>query len=150
MTALKSKLLQAIHSELDAKIIQAETMLANTILSRDSESKSSAGDKYETSRAMMQIEQAQNEQQLSKLISFKESLNQLKFKSTYNKVELSSLVQCDFGNFFLAQALGSFDVEGQNIHCLSFASPLGQALRDKKVGDSFEVAKKLFTIQSIS
>lgn len=149
MTGLKSKLLDVINADLDVKIKQAETMLANTIISRDSDSKSSAGDKYETSRAMMQIEQAQNEQQLGKLISFKESLKLLKYKTTYNKVELGCLVICDFGNFFLAQALGSFIIDGENFHCLSLASPLGQILRDKKVGDQFELANKSIIILSI-
>ncbi|MCB0509175.1 MAG: hypothetical protein KDC82_00335, partial [Bacteroidetes bacterium] len=115
----------------------------------DSDTKSSAGDKYETSRAMMQIEQAQNEQQLSNLISLKENLNLIKFRNAYEKVELGSLILSDADHFFLTQALGSFQIEGQKFHCLSLASPLGQKLHHKKIGEVISLGNKSFTIKNI-
>ena len=61
----KKKVLSACFEQVNDKIIKIERAIAAVIESRDNETKSSVGDKYETGRAMMQNEQQRLESQLS-------------------------------------------------------------------------------------
>ena len=53
---IKSLAIKELNKSIDAKTISVQEMLQATIDSRDSDNKSSAGDKHETSRAKIQIE----------------------------------------------------------------------------------------------
>ena len=62
--AIKAALVAQLLQHLEQNIAETEQAIASAKESRDNESKSSAGDKYETGRAMMQIELENNGRQL--------------------------------------------------------------------------------------
>lgn len=149
---LKSKL--ALHQHLEEillnRISQAQQALEDIIHSRDNESKSSAGDKYETGRSMMQQAQQQQESQLQASIKLLQQLRALKTEKQATQVSLGSLITSNQGLFYLAIGLGEIHFEDKAYHVISMASPLAQLLVDKKKGEVFELRERNYEILLIS
>ena len=59
--------------------------------SRDNETKSTAGDKYETGRAMVQFELEKNKVQLNKAIQLKNELSQINLNGNLKRQFLGAL-----------------------------------------------------------
>ena len=131
---------------ISVRIKQAQHAITNVKESRDNETKSTAGDKYETGRAMMHIELQRHEMQLSKNILQKEELLQLKIDGEYDEVELGCLVSTDRGNFFLSIGLGKVHLNGLDYFCLSPVSPIGELLINKKIGATISFRNTSYTI----
>lgn len=117
--------------------------------SRDNETKSSVGDKYETGRAMIQFELEKHTVQLQKAQQQKHELSQINLQKEYNRVEFGSLVFSDHGNYFIAIGLGKIEKENEIFYCISLASPLGKILNNKKVGEKVIFQGKEITIIEI-
>ncbi len=103
--------------------------------SLDSEDKNSSGDKHETGRAMLQLEQEKLGQQLSEAEKMQDILAKVNFKTINTVVSSGSLVRTSKSNYFLAISGGEFKDENQSIYCISIATPMGQLLHGKGVGD---------------
>jgi len=100
-------------------------------------SKSSAGDKHNTERAMLQIEREQLGNQLAVLKRDQEILDRIDPESTGNIVHLGSLVYTASAVYFISVSAGIFSVSNRQIIALSSVTPIGQQLVGKSVGDSF-------------
>ncbi len=118
--------------------------------SANTETKSSAGDKYETGRSMMQLEILKFSSQLNEGFELKKVLNKIDYKKNYNKVETGSLVCTTNGNFFIAISAGKVTVEQKEYVTVSYSSPLTQALYNKYVNDKIHFRNKVYLIESIS
>tara|TARA_B100000941_G_C28440578_1_gene519402 strand:+ start:640 stop:1083 length:444 start_codon:yes stop_codon:yes gene_type:complete len=97
--------------------------------------KSSAGDKHEVSRSLMQIEYDKlNESYKSQFKELKsiESLDLNKKKI----IGLGSLVQTDKFLYFIAIGLGKHKISKKSILLVSYASPIGKLLIGKNKGDN--------------
>lgn len=106
------------------------------------EGKSSAGDKYETSRAMSHLEKEMHARQL---LAHQQDLNALRtinVQSIYIAPAPGAFVQTSKGSFFIAAGLGKQTVNGELVIFLSPISPLAQQLIKKKVGDEFDFMGK--------
>lgn len=106
------------------------------------EEKSSAGDKYETSRAMSHLEKDMHARQL---LAHQQDLNALRtinVNSIYISPAPGAFVQTSKAAFFIAAGLGKQVVDGEQIIFLSPVSPLAQLLMKKKVGDEFDFMGK--------
>jgi len=127
-------ILQRITSTMQA--MEAAQAAANQ------EGKSSAGDKYETARAMSHLEKDMHARQL---LAHQQDLNALRainVQSIYNAVAPGAFVQSATAKFFIAAGLGKQVVNGEEIIFLSPVSPLAQQLTRKKVGDEFDFKGK--------
>ncbi|MDO6743267.1 3-oxoacyl-ACP synthase [Tenacibaculum soleae] len=102
-----------------------------------SETKSSAGDKHETGRAMLQLEMEKAGQQLTGITKMKEILSKIKIDNSSNIAHLGSVVKTTNATFFLSISAGKFVVNNQNYFAVSVSSPIGSILLGKRVGDSF-------------
>jgi len=69
LSEIKEQILNRLHEIVDNKIDIAKSAVDSVKESRNSDTKSSEGDKHETGRAMMQIEPEKNETQLSKALN---------------------------------------------------------------------------------
>ncbi|MEY5068683.1 MAG: hypothetical protein RLZ47_545 [Bacteroidota bacterium] len=132
----KAKILEDLFRQLNIRI--EELRAAQTLLkeSRDNESKSSAGDKFETGRAMAQIELDKLEQQLHNLLELQAELFKIKSDIETEKVGFGSLVNCSTGKYFISVGLGKITIDGYIVYAISLASPLGQALKGAQKGNS--------------
>ena len=98
-----------------------------------SETKSSAGDKHETGRAMIQLEMEKAGQQLTIVHQMKEILNKISLENTSEVICLGSLIITNKANYYLAISAGKITVEGMDYFAVSTNSPIGKQLLGKKV-----------------
>ncbi len=147
--SIKDSLIQFIIESLSSKVTDLENSVTSIKESRDSDTKSSAGDKFETSRAMAQMEMENYELQLSKTKKQINEINQISLIATHQKVKLGSLVQCNNGNYFISIAYGKICIENKNYYAISLVSPIGQLLKDKKIGESIHFNGKAISIEHI-
>ncbi len=103
--------------------------------SLSSETKSSAGDKHETGRAMLQLEREKLGQQLEEVEKMAIILSRISIKHKARTIVLGSLVQTSKSEYFLAVSAGEFTKGGQSIFCISGGTPIGQLLLGKSIGD---------------
>lgn len=118
--------------------------------SQANDTKSSAGDKFETGRSMIQIEIAKNEAQLHKTQLMKHELGKIDANKKLDSAQFGSMIETNMGNYFISLPLGKLEVEKTSLFCISLASPIGQVLQGKKVGDKVEFQGKLLEIISIA
>lgn len=115
----------------------------------NNEGKSSAGDKYETGRAMGQIEVNRYGVQLQNAMNELEIIKKIDINSLNNLATLGSLVHTSAGDFYLAVSIGTIKVGENSVIIISQLSPIGIVLKGKKAGDTFEFMKKMHQIISI-
>ncbi len=132
-----------IHNACLLYVAQNIEMLQNNIRvaqeSSQSDTKSSAGDKYETTRAMMQIEIENCSKRLQEAQKQYQILAEITVKNvdSVNSVGLGSLVLTNQGTFFVSVGIGQLEVENKKYFVISPQSPIGMLLMNKKVGESF-------------
>lgn len=134
---------------LNHRIDAAKKAIEEAIESRDEETKSSIGDKYETGRAMVELEMDKLQEQLDLTLKLKKNLSYVKVDAVSSQAEYGSIVVTNQGTYFIAIGLGVVEVENKKIFCISLASPIGQAIQDKKAGDKIEFQNKIIEIKSI-
>jgi len=149
-SALKKHIYQRLAQVIDKKVETARLMVKSTEESRNSETKSSVGDKHETGRAMMQREEEQHRAQLANTLELKNILTKIDMGKAFSKVEFGSLVMTSQGTYFLSIGLGEIEVGEKKYFAISPASPLGQALLNKVVGDKVLFLDKDYVIAEIA
>jgi len=100
-----------------------------------SETKSSAGDKHETGRAMLQLEMEKAGQQLASINQMKVVLDKISTENESEVVCLGSVIITNKANYYLSISAGKMIVEGEDYFAVSTNSPIGQQLLGKKIGD---------------
>jgi transcription elongation GreA/GreB family factor len=132
---LKSLILNRLKEIIDEKasIIRTEIQLAHE--TRDNETKSNVGDKFETTREMMQIEIEKNLIQLNKFEILKNELLKIDVHKTHNKVEYGSMVFTSENKYYISIGLGKIEVNNELVFCISLNSPIGKILLNKKAGE---------------
>ena len=101
-----------------------------------SETKSSAGDKHETGRAMLQLEREKLGQQLSEAEHMGRILGKVDISSKKTMASLGSLVKTTTANYFLAISAGEYKSGNGKNYCISLNTPIGIMLLGKTVGDT--------------
>ncbi len=149
MRELKSKIYQKLVAIVDDRIDMATLAIKTIDESHETETKSSAGDKFETGRTMMQRERQNSEVQLRRALDLKNDLFKVKLGRKFEEVDFGSMVITNKGTYFMAIGLGKLEVEGKPYFCISFASPIGQLLKDKKVGETIEFRGNKIKIKEI-
>ena len=149
MDLFKEEVFNVCLSVLNTKEQEFKTEIANLREGIANDSKSSMGDKYETSREMMQQEINRLEQQMA---INRQQIFQLKALSSINNTEAiaaGGLVKTNKGTFFIAIGLGEIKLNDESIMVISPASPLGKLLIGKKVGEVLEMNKNKIEIQQL-
>lgn len=134
--SIKQQLIAQLDRILSAKLEALAASISSTQESRDSDTKSSAGDKFETSREMAQIELNNLENQAEKTARMLNELKQIKTTSTAT-IGYGSLVNTNHGAYFLSIPYGKLQLDGTTYYVISMASPIGQQLNGKTTEDTF-------------
>ncbi|RPD99671.1 3-oxoacyl-ACP synthase [Aureibaculum marinum] len=144
MKKIKQQLFEACKSY----VLQREQTIKETISSNKqalhSETKSSAGDKHETGRAMLQLEMEKAGQQLGIINQMKTTLDRVVLADTTTVIKLGSLVITNNNNYFLAISAGEIKINNTIYYAVSIASPIGRLLLGKREGDQLEFNGKMF------
>ena len=101
-----------------------------------SESKSSAGDKHETGRAMLQLEMEKAGQQLENVIQMEETLDRIPNDKTLSIGCLGALIRTNKGNYFLTISVGEIIIDKISYYAISTKSPIGTQMLGKRLGDT--------------
>jgi transcription elongation GreA/GreB family factor len=133
-----------------ARIDTAQAAITAAQFSANEEGKSSAGDKYETGRAMMQLEVEKNTSQLLQAKQLLQLLTQINTFHTSDMVQQGSLVNTSNGQYYIAIGAGLVTIADQPYYVISMQSPIGALLKGKQVGDSFTFNGKKISILSIA
>jgi transcription elongation GreA/GreB family factor len=149
MSAIKKQLHQLCLSKIDQQIKTLQDTIDATRASANEETKSSAGDKYETGRAMMQLEIEKNLTQLQEAVKVKNALLKIKTDGIFDVAQTGSLLTTNQGNFYLSVSVGAFSIDEKIYQTLSTSSPLGSKLVGLKGGDNLLFQSKNFAIQRI-
>jgi hypothetical protein len=147
---LKQKIYSHCLHLLDQKIESLNSALKAATEAANNETKSSAGDKHETSRAMMQIEQEKLGKQLKELLEQKTELEKIDPdrypNKTSTKILKGNLIQTDKGFLFLGIGLGKMLIDDETVFAISPQSPLGLKLLGLKENDAVEMNGMKYTI----
>lgn len=117
--------------------------------SLSSETKSSAGDKHETGRAMFQLEREKLGVQLSEAETMRQLLSKVNIGAKSDKVRLGSLVRTSKETYFISISAGDFKTSEKSIFCISVRTPIGQLLLGKSTGDHVVFNKNKIQILEI-
>lgn len=146
---LKQNLLAYCHEYVDHRIATATQAMVDAQRSANEEEKSSAGDKYETGRAMMQIERDKSAQQLNEAQKLKQILDQIDVERIPDAAGLGSVVLTRNLSIFIAIGIGKAVLNGKEHLIVAPQSPLGKNLINKKVGGEFVLANATERITQI-
>jgi transcription elongation GreA/GreB family factor len=146
----KISVYEVCHSQLKAKIDLVTESMRTLQSSANEETKSSAGDKYETGRAMAQLEIEKLTSQLMELKKQKQVLDQIQISKINQHVQLGSLVETTDTTFFLSVSLGKIMIGNKPFFCISASSPIGAKLLGLKPHDSFVFQNKNYEVISVS
>lgn len=149
MKTTKEHLYTHCQQWVDEKINLAKNEIEAVQASANEETKSSAGDKYETGRAMAQLEVEKNNTQLAAANKMKQMLNAFSPDTHSLSVIPGSLVHTQAGWFYISISAGRVDTNGKPYICLSLASPLGSKMSGLLKGDSFQFNKRDYRIMEV-
>ena len=128
-----------IHNEM--RLIQS---------SANEDTKSSMGDKYETSRAMAMIEKENLAGQLKVVQDQIRVLKEINNLLASDTIQLGSLIHMDDGSqFYISVSLGKIQLNDSTYFLISPVSPLGKALINQKRGSEITVVGRKLTIEEI-
>ena len=146
---LKEKIYTACLQLINTKIQSLQNTLQELADGAISDGKSSAGDKHETARAMMQLEQEKISKQLDEVFIQKTILEKIDVNLISPQITKGSLVKTNKGYLFLSIALGKINIEDIDVIVLSPQSPLGIKLIGLKAKSSVEINNIIYTIEEV-
>lgn len=144
----KENILNACKALLQERIAHAGKAMKAAQESSNSEDKSSAGDKYETARAMGQLDRNMNAKQLAQA---QQELNDLQKIEIHplQIVKTGALIVCQTDIYFIAIGLGPIIVDTQKVIVLSPKSPLALQMWGKKKEDVISFNQRNITITNV-
>jgi len=146
----KEKVYSACLQLVNEKVIFLKQTIADLTEGGESDAKSSAGDKHETARAMLQAEQEKLNHQLGEVMEQKTMLDKINPTIPLDRIGLGAFIKTDKGYLFLSVALGKIKVDGAEVITLSPASPLGIKLMGLTVNQSVQINTTTYLVQEIS
>lgn len=142
---LYNECLTYVQNRLDATLLAInEAQKAS-----NDDTKSSAGDKYETGREMAQQEANRNMGQLNEANKLKIALNRISPNTISETVDTGSLVLTDKANFYIAISAGILKINNREYFAVSPFSPIGTRLKGLKAGDEFNLNEKHYLIKQV-
>lgn len=151
MQKLKQTLFNLCLEFIEQRISTAETALEQAREASNDDTKSSAGDKYETSREMMQQDIDRNKRLLMDAQENMRVLRAVEINTEkFDRVKHGSLVRTNQGMFYISVSAGHLVADGKDVFAISPASPIGKLMLEKKKDDSFDFNGKGYKIEELS
>lgn len=132
---MKEEIIKLITAKLEFKMAELQKNIDSAQASANEEGKSSAGDKYETGRAMAQNTRAMYEQQLYGTKAELDIVNGINFIQKFTVIKPGALVSTNIGIFFIAIGLGKIKLNETELMIISINSPIGKVLNGKTIAD---------------
>lgn len=152
MTAVsKSAFHAACLGYVKRRLAEARAGMAAAQESSNTETKSSAGDKYETGRAMAQQERDRHAMQFHEAQQLLAALHKLNPELPCDAVRLGALVTTNLGLFYLSIGAGKlYTAGGKEFLAVSPVAPVVLALSGRRAGEEVLFNGKLVRISAVS
>ena len=134
--SLKQAMHAACVSALQERISEAQAGVEQAREAGTADTKSSAGDKHETARAMAQQELEKQASALHNLREMEDHLARIDPAHRCPKIQPGALVATDKGLFYVSAAMGKFEVDGKVVLAISMQAPLLSALKKLGIGET--------------
>ena len=138
----KSDIHQACIDKLQGQIDELQSAIDKVHESVIGEENSTAGNKFETARAMGQEELERLNIQLAAHVRDMNTLIQISPTKACNSVQLGALIETTKKKLYMCTALGKIEIGKEIVFAISLGSPIGQSILGKEVGDSAVFAGK--------
>lgn len=138
---------ETLENKISEKISHLERLIEEARASNN-DTKSSMGDKYETSREMLQQEIKNLQKQLNEVLSQQAVFRRISADSC-SKVQNGALVKTDKGIFYISVSAGDMMIGGKKVTAVSPEAPLAKMMFGRKMGETFAVNTIEQTIQEI-
>lgn len=139
---MREELLRSCHTYVNERILRLEASVRDLEHDLGNETKSSAGDKYETSREMINAEISQLDRQLKEFKKLKGILSLPQLQKASTAIQLGSIVITNTANYFLAIPVGEVNINKEKFYAIGINSPMAQLLNGKQKGDVFTFREK--------
>ncbi len=152
MTDFPSKkyIIERVQTVIDERLQVLERQFTELQQALLSDTKSSAGDKHETSRAMTQLEQEKLGKQLHELNHMRSTFLRINSTDQLDVIQIGNIILTSEGWYYLCVPIGKVAINEQLlVFCLSPLSPLGNLLLGKKAGEKLTFNNRVIEIQSI-
>ncbi len=145
----KEKLYKQCQEFVNKRLQTVQDTISSNQRALQSETKSSAGDKHETGRAMLQLEMEKAGQQLNGIALMKETLAKVDVSKTSKTASLGSIIITEKANYFLSISAGQLAVAGVNYFAISVSSPIGTLLLGKQENETIAFNGGNITIKEV-
>ena len=136
MINLKDLLFNHCENHINTKLKNYLKIDQELFKSLNEETKSSAGDKHETTRAMIQIEREKNSKRIKEIENSKKQLIVIKSVQLNNlKVSPGSIIFTSNNNYFISISSEIYSSDTNKIYCVSTNTPIAKSYLGKKIGD---------------
>lgn len=133
---IKKNLLRTVLLRNTDRLNNIQQTISSNKEALEAESKSSAGDKHETGRAMLQLEMEKAGQQYQEALRTKELVKKIDISALATQGCLGAVVEVGSIRYFLSSSIGEVILDGEKYFCVSPNSPIGKSLLGKKIGDA--------------
>lgn len=144
----KETLLNACKKVLVERMENANSAMQAAQEAANGEEKSSAGDKYETSRAMGHRDRDMYARQLVEAKNELQKLEKMKLEPS-EIIKSGSLIEMENTLYFIATGLGKLEVLDNTIIVISKESPLAKSMLGKKLNEEIDFNGKKLKIDNI-
>ena len=135
MNSIKERLYKACEAYVEERIKRIEAAMAGLESDLENETKSSAGDKYETGREMINLEINKLAEQLQQFKNLRNTLNVAKSRTNNGSAQLGTAVKTNMANYFIAIPADRIILDGDEYFAIGANSPIAQLLLHKKAGE---------------
>ena len=132
---------------IEQRISAARTAMQAAQESSSSETKSSAGDKYETGREMANAERDRNAAHMQQAQQLQAELARISPDAACDTVRPGALVRTSMGTFYLGISAGK--LEGTDVFAVSPAVPVAVALKGLRAGQEAVFNGKAVRIEAV-
>ena len=146
---IKEALFSQCESFVNKRLQTVEAVLSSNQKALQSETKSSAGDKHETGRAMLQLEMEKAGQQLVGITQMQVVLSKIDISKTSKNACLGSVIITAKVSYFLSISAGQLVVADKSYFAISVSSPIGKLLLGKQEKDVISFNGKTIVINEI-
>jgi hypothetical protein len=147
--AIKNELLALCQANLDVRLKTLASIIDDLQQSLQSETKSSAGDKHETGRAMVQLEREKAGNQLAEIQKTQVTLSKINPEYSSKSIGLGSIVFTTKANYFIAISFGELIFENDKFYAISPNTPIGLLLLGKTIGNTISFRDNRFDIVEV-
>jgi 3D (Asp-Asp-Asp) domain-containing protein len=116
--SIKQELYNQCLEFIDNRLQTVQNTIKDIQKSLLSETKSSAGDKHETGRAMLQLEREKAGHQLAEITKVKETLSRVNIEKPSQIIGLGSVVYTSGINYFIAISTGELIVNNEKFYAI--------------------------------